>query len=307
MKPSPVLVVGSANVDYIARVPHVPAPGQTILASELSQHSGGKGANQAVAAARLGAAVTFVGCVGRDADGQALVAQLEAEGIDTRGVETVGDARTGVALVSIDDSGENSIIVAPGANFLLDPAAPQRALRAFPAELVSQVIVLTQGEVSAETVENCLGEAEALGARAIVNLAPFRPMAPSLLRSCDPLILNEDEAGALVGRAVSGPEQAQQAALGIADLCRSVVVTVGAAGAFWADAQGSGLVPAPRVDDVVDTTGAGDAFVGAVVASLARGEALVDAVGLGVRAGSFSVRSVGAQTSYARLDELETA
>lgn len=307
MKPSRVLVVGSANVDYIVRVPRFPTPGQTILTSELSQHSGGKGANQAVAAARLGAEVSFVGCVGDDPDGRALLAQLEAEGIDTRGVECVTRARTGLAIVSIDDAGQNSIIVAPGANFLLHPDAPQKALRALSSPLLSRVIVVTQGEISAETVENCLREAEAHGARAVLNLAPFRPMAESQLRSCDPLILNEDEAGALVGRRVSGVGDAQRAALEIKALCRSVVVTIGADGAFWADAHENGLIPAPRVEDVVDTTGAGDAFVGAVVASLAQGEALRDAVRLGVLAGSYSVRGIGAQTSYARLGELRVS
>ena len=291
----PIIVVGSANQDYIVQMQAPPAVGETILASGLRKQPGGKGANQAVAAARLGGQVVFVGCVGDDADGALLLRELRAEGVDTSEVEVVGREPTGLALVSVFKNGENSIIVIPGANFALPSARVSRVVKRVGA---AGAVVVVQGEVAPDNIRAALTSAASVRARAILNLAPFMPLGRELLGLCDPLVVNETEAGAMVGWAVRGPGDAAQAAIELREVVRSVVITIGADGAFWADKDHVGYVPAPLVEHVVDTTGAGDAFVGVLAARLAAGASLGDAVEVGVRAGSFAVTRLGAQSSY---------
>lgn len=297
-----VIVVGSANQDYIVRVPAPPVVGETILAHSLRRQPGGKGANQAVAAARVGGRVVFVGCVGDDADGALLLSGLRAEGVDTSEVEVVGHQPTGLALVSVFDNGENSITVVPGANLALPVERVSRAVERLGA---AGAVVVVQGEVLPEIIRAALVAADSVAARAVLNLAPFTRLGRDVLAACDPLVVNEVEAGAMVGWDVRGLTAAARAAGELAGVARSVVVTVGADGACWADADGAGHVPAPLVEVVVDTTGAGDAFVGVLAAWLASGATLGEAVEVGVRAGSFAVAGLGAQSSYPTRAEVQ--
>lgn len=299
-----VLVIGSTNLDYIVRVATPPRPGQTILAQTMIKHPGGKGANQAVAAARMGADVSFVGCIGDDDDGALLLRELRAEGVDTTAVEIAGNERTGLALVSVFDSGENSITVVPGANFTLGPARVRRVLESHDR---GRPIVVLQAEIKTDVISAAVEAADASGARVVLNLAPYTRLSPRTLAVCDPLVVNESEAAEMVGFEVDDLGSASRASAALLGSTRSTVITLGELGAVWADASGSGHVPAPWVDAVVDSTGAGDAFVGALAAELARGNGLEAATGIGVRAGTFAVGRLGAQSSYPMRSDLEPA
>ena len=300
-----VVVVGSANRDYLITVEAAPRPGETVLAKTMRQQPGGKGANQAVAAARMrGGGVAFVGCVGDDADGALLLQELRAEGVDTSETEITGWAPTGMAIVHIFADGQNAITVVPGANFEVPPAQVSAAVerRCGPGS-----VVVLQAEVRVEVIGAAVRAATAAGARTVLNLAPYTPLDPALLALCDPLVVNEQEAASMLGRPVAGSLEALDAALDLGRAARSAVVTAGAHGACWADRDGHGHVPAEVVEHVVDTTGAGDAFVGALASQLADGAALSVAVRTGVRAGSFSVTRPGAQSSYPVAADLDTA
>lgn len=298
-RPARIVVVGSANQDYIVGVAAPPGPGETVMATSLLTQPGGKGANQAVAAARLRGDVSLVACVGDDADGARLIRELRSEGVDTTEVEIISRGRTGLALVSVWASGENSITVVPGTNFSLTAERVGRAVSRIAGDLVGAgAIVVAQAEVLPEIIHAAVLAATDAGARMILNLAPFQPLPATLLAGCDPLVLNEAEASGLLGWSVRGAEAAGRAVEELRARTRSVVVTVGAEGACWADARGAGRVAAPAGAEVVDTTGAGDAFVGALAARLAAGETLEEAVRTGVLAGTFAVSSPGAQSSY---------
>jgi ribokinase len=296
-QPARIIVVGSANQDYIVRVSAPPAPGETVLAKGLLLQPGGKGANQAVAAARLRGNVSFVASVGDDADGALLLRELRSEGVDTANVEIINRGRTGLALVSVYDSGENSITVVPGTNFSLTAERVQHAVAALAGQ-ADEAIMVAQGEVLPGIIEASIRSARQSGARVVLNLAPFREIAAELLKECDPLVVNEAEASALVGWEVRDVQTAAKAVAELRARTRSIVVTIGPFGAYWADQDAEGHVPTPEGAEVVDTTGAGDAFVGGLASHLARGASLRDAVQLGVLAGTFAVRMPGAQSSY---------
>jgi len=298
-----IAVVGSANQDYILRVASPPALGETVLAASMLTQPGGKGANQAVAAARMGGSVSFIGAVGNDTDGASLLHGLDAEGVDTTNVQVVNRGRTGLALVSVFDTGDNSITVVPGTNFAVSTKRVSRAIQRIARE-AENILMVVQGELRPQVLEAAVRATAKVRGRCIVNLAPYQPIATDLLALCDPLILNQSEASSLVGWAVDDVRAAARAAGQIARAVKSVVVTIGAEGAYWADAGGAGHVAAPVVTDVVDTLGAGDALVGALAAELARGSRLKRAVEVGVLAGSFAVRRAGAQSSYAARGEL---
>jgi ribokinase len=299
---SRIIVVGSANQDYLVRVPRAPGPGETTLATGMTKQPGGKGANQAVAAARLGGDVHFVGAVGRDDDGARILRALQTEGASVDDVRIIDQQPTGLALITVEEGGENSIVVVSGANATV---TAERAGAAVDRLAGAGAIVVVQGELSRDVLASAVRAAARRGARSIVNLAPFAEVDDDVLAAADPLVVNESEAGELLGSPV--PDAAAvTAALGrLLEHAASVVVTLGGEGAVWAVRDGaSGHVPARKVDDVVDTTGAGDAFVGAMAASLATGSSLEEAVRLGARAGSFAIGGVGAQTSYARSADL---
>jgi ribokinase len=296
-----VVVVGSLNRDYVCTVERLPSTGETVLGSELALHDGGKGGNQAVAAALVGAVTgadcALVGAVGDDADGEALLAGLRSAGVDTGTVSALPDVRTGAALITVDGSGANTIVVAPGANHRLEEETVTAALLPL---LGAGVVVVLQGELTAALTEAALRQAAQAGARVVLNLAPARPMPDDLLASCDPLVVNESEAAALSGAdSGDGADQVVSAALHLGARARSVVVTAGSQGAVVAVDGTTTVVPAPATE-VVDSTGAGDAFTGALAVGLAHGHGLLTAVRWGVAVASYSVGHAGAQGSYPR-------
>jgi ribokinase len=294
-----VFVVGSVNADLVVEVPRRPGPGETVSGTDLATLPGGKGANQAVAAARLGGRVAMLGRVGRDSAGEVVAAALSRAGVDTAEVEALADVPTGVALITLTPDGENSIVVSPGANGRLEPGDVDAA-----RERLARAAVLTlQLEIPMETVVRAVAVGAEVGSRIVLNLAPPRRLPDAVLRNLDPLVVNEHEAAALLG-AVS-PGSGEAVARRLCDLGpRSSVVTLGAAGAAFAGSGASGVARAPRVP-TVDTTGAGDAFVGALSLALARGHDLQAACRYGVGAGSWAVQRKGAQTSFPDADQLE--
>ena len=298
---APIVVVGSANQDYIYRLAAPPGVGETVLASSLLKQPGGKGANQAVAAARLHGDVTFVACVGDDDDGASLIRELRSEGVDTSDVELIHQGRTGLALVAVYDNGDNAITVIPGSNFSL---TSRRVAASITRVAAPGAVMLVQAELQPEIIATAIRTAAGAGVRSVLNLAPYQPLPPDLLALCDPLVVNESEASSLVGWAVHDPGTAAAAAEQLRGATRSVVITLGAAGAYHVGGGSAGHVPAPVASRVVDTTGAGDAFVGALATVLASGSTFRRAVEVGVLAGTFAVGSPGAQSSYPTLQDL---
>jgi ribokinase len=289
-----IIVVGSINMDLVARVPHLPAPGETVLGHALVRHHGGKGANQAVAAARLGATVSFVGAVGDDAFGGELLAGLQAEGVDVRGVGRVPGA-SGCALISVADGGENAIAVLPGAN-------AQVALPAPGVFAGDHGWLLLQLEVPLPTVTAWARAAAAAGWRVMLNAAPMAPLPDALLATVDTLVVNQGELASLVGGAAGAEALAAVARRGP----KRVVVTLGAAGCrAW---EAGRVVDVPgRAVEVIDSTGAGDSFVGALAAALDAGLPLDTALQRAVVAGALSCTAPGARGGMPRSDRLAWA
>ncbi len=288
---SDVFVLGSINQDFVLKVERRPSPGETVTNAELSTGSGGKGANQAAAAARLGASVAMLGCVGDDEFGGPLVDALGEKGIDTSLIERAEGVATGAAFITVTPDGENAITVAPGANRILTPEDVDAAADA----IGEAAVVVAQMEIPPETVLRAVEVASESGTRALVNLAPTFDVPRELLERLDPLIVNEHEAAFLLDRKVEGVEAALSAAPELLSLGpKSAVITVGEAGAVFAQGDDTDHLPAPKVE-VVDTTGAGDAFVGALAARLARETSLAEAVAYAVRAGAAAVTKAGAQ------------
>jgi ribokinase len=297
-----VFVMGSINQDFVLKVERRPNPGETVTNAELSTHNGGKGANQAAAAALLGASITILGRVGDDEFGEPLVRSLEDKGIDTSLVERASDASTGAAFITVTPDGENAITVAPGANRSLTPEDVEAAADA----IGNSRVLVAQMEIPVGTVLRAVEVAAERGTRALVNLAPVLEVPRGLLEVLDPLVVNEHEAGFLLGSKVEGVEGALSAAPKLLSLGpRSAVVTVGEDGAILAEDESVRHLPAPRVE-VVDTTGAGDAFVGALATRLARGATLEDAVGYAVRAGAAAVTREGAQGALPTPEVVES-
>lgn len=296
-----VFVVGSINQDFLLKVEHRPNPGETVTNAELSLHNGGKGANQAAAAALLGASVAMLGRVGYDDLGRPLVEALEEKGIDTSLIDSVENESTGTAFITLTPDGENAITVAPGANRKVMPKDVQDASEAIG---VAGILVV-QMEVSVETVIQAVDEAEKVGTPALVNLAPPMELPKETLRKLDPLVVNEHEAAFLLGEKMEGVNETLSAAPKLLSLGpRSVVVTLGSEGVVYADSEETEHLSSPEVD-VVDTTGAGDAFVGALAAKLSKGASLREAVSYAVRAGAAAVMKEGAQGALPTPETVE--
>ena len=298
---SDILVVGSANVDLVVEVPHLPRLGETVLGSRLAVHDGGKGANQAVAAARAGGSVTLVCAVGRDAHGARLRAALAGAGVSTAHVHEV-DETTGTALICVDDAGQNSIAVVPGANGRLGPDRVEAAA----ADLPEAATLLLQLEVPLETVAAAARLGAARGLRVVLNPAPAMSLDSALLSQIDVLTPNESEAELLTGHPVIGVEGAAAAA---ENLLRggptAVVVTLGADGAFVATRNGKRVHVPGFSAMVTDTTAAGDIFNGALVVALSEGGDIEDAVRFACAAAAISVTREGAQRSAPNRAEIE--
>ena len=296
-----VFVVGSINQDFVLSVERRPTPGETVTDARLATHNGGKGANQAAAAALLGAGVTFLGRVGDDGFGEPLVRALAEKGVDTNLVEEVPDSSTGTAFITVTPDGENAITVAPGANRRLTVEDVDAAS----GTIGEAKVLVVQMEIPPEVVRRAVEVASANETRVLVNLAPPFEVPQALLEKLDPLVLNEHEAAFLLGESVEGVDGALSAASELSDLGpRSVVVTVGEEGAVFANGASAEHLTAPRVE-VVDTTGAGDAFVGALAARLADDAPLEDAVAYAVRAGAAAVTKEGAQGALPTPDVVE--
>jgi ribokinase len=297
-----VIVVGSVNVDLVVRSARLPAPGETITGGTFEQHPGGKGGNQAVAAARLGASVRFLGAVGADSFGLEAQAALVKAGVDTSGLLTDPRAATGIALILVDGGGENVISVASGANAAFEAESLEREL----ARLGSLAgdIVLVSNELAPATVVAALRAARAAGARTIFNPAPADGIEAPWLEFVDILTPNRGELGMLAGGDSGADLVAAARSLAVLE---AVIVTLGAEGAFVVPRDGPEWpVPAVAVQ-AVDTTGAGDAFNGALAASLAAGSSLPDAVRRAVAAGGLATTRVGAREGMPTTDELEAA
>lgn len=295
-----VLVIGSANMDFTVAVPRLPAEGETVTGGSFYVSHGGKGANQAVAARRLGGDVRFVGCVGQDPQGDQVVEQLAAEGIPTDGVIRT-EAVTGVALIMVDREGRNQIAVASGANLELLPDLAKMHASLMPwAEAL-----LLQLEIPVPSVQWALATAREHGVLSILNPAPAQPLPDTLLSLVDCLTPNSNEAEILTGIAVKGPDSASQAAQHLlARGVRRVIVTLGAQGALCCDGKSAIHFPAFPVD-AVDTTGAGDAFNGALAVGLAVGGTWEEALPLANAAAALACTKRGAQTSFPRRANVE--
>jgi ribokinase len=296
-----VLVVGSANVDFTVAAPRLPAVGETVTGGTLLVNHGGKGANQAVAARRLGAEVRFVACVGDDSSGRDIRAALAAEGIGVEGVIVTREAATGTALIVVDREGRNQIVVAPGANWRLT----LEHVRSRADDFAWAQVVVCQLETALETLAWTLEEARRRGVVTILNPAPVRDGLPDIWRLVDYLTPNEGEAGRLTGTAVRDLREAAAAARALrARGVGTAIVTLGAQGVLAGTAQGEIHSPALPVS-VVDTTAAGDAFNGALAAALGGGDRLESALRFANAAAALACTRRGAQPSLPARAEVD--
>jgi ribokinase len=295
----PVLVIGSLNMDLVARCRRLPAKSQTVFGEDFFTAAGGKGANQAIAAVRLGAEVAMAGCVGADEFGRALTTGLRHAGIGTDNVVPV-DRPTGTALITIDAEGSNTIVVIPGANAACDTALVERALA--PAD--DPGILLLQNEIPPEATARAIRVAHASGWFIILNPAPARPLAKDLLPLIDVIAPNETEAAAITELDISGRVDALIAARHLVSRgVRSALITLGGDGAIYCDPARCLHCPAVAVQ-AIDTTAAGDAYIGSLGAALAEGRGLPEALGFAAAASALSVTRLGAQPSLAWRAEL---
>ena len=299
--PKKVCVLGSINLDIVASVKNLPLPGETVIARNLAQFPGGKGSNQAVAAARLGADTLMIGATGNDEPGARMRAFLQERGVSTALVKVDAEHPTGQALINVSERGENAIVIATGANSALLPSDISTE------ELSSCGVFLAQLETPVETVKAFFSYASAQHGTTILNAAPAEPEGAALFPLVDVLIVNELELTAFAGL----PEPPQQPAA-VVHAARqlmsrdgqTVIVTLGANGVVVVDDEQHSLIPS-RPANVVDTTGAGDCFCGVFAAALAAKPALNEAVELAVTAASISVERAGAATSIPTRAEIE--
>lgn len=293
---SHIIVVGSLNMDLVAHAPHHPQPGETILGGDFATFPGGKGANQAVAAARLGAHVKMVGRVGGDSFGEALLQTLARDGVDTTHIRRVPESPTGVALIVVDATGQNTIVVAGGANAMLTAEDVSAAESAF----AGSAVLLLQLESPLPAVVRAIDLAKKHGSKVILNPAPAQMLEAALLAQVDYLIPNQTELALLAG--VDSVESAANRLRSIG--VRNVIVTLGGDGVFAANDEGETRLAAHRVK-IVDTTAAGDAFVGGFAVALAEGRSFREALAWGNAAGALAVTRAGAQPSLPKRGEVE--
>ena len=294
-----IVVVGSLNADLVVSTPHFPRPGETIQGEDLATIAGGKGANQAVAAARLGASVTMIGCVGADSFGSTLIENLKKNNVDVRHVRRDGSAATGTAIIIVDGNGENSIVLSPGANGRIGSDEVQ------PAAFVGAKLLLLQLEIPLETVLHAARIAKHKKVGVILNPAPACDLPDELLKMADYVVPNETELARLTGREVKDRESLEEAARSLVSRgAKNVIVTLGEKGALIANRSGRKYVESYRVKPV-DTTGAGDAFIGGMAAALLRGKSLKDAVQYACACGALATTKFGAQPSLPTTQEVK--
>lgn len=299
-----IVVVGSSNIDMVVKTDRIPGAGETLLGGDFVMVPGGKGANQAVCAAKLGADVKLVARVGEDVFGDTSLHNFESVGIDTRFVVRDAGYPSGVALITVDERGRNAIVVAPGANYALSPNDVENARDA----IAEADAVVLQLEIPAETVEYTVELARSLGTPVVLNPAPIRPMSGDILSKVDVLTPNEYEAAGLLGRmgesVEDDPEGAAQKLISMGARC--VVITLGEKGAYIAGENVSEYIE-PKKVSAVDTTAAGDAFTGALACGLAEGMELPEAARFATRVAALSVTKMGAQPSMPSRIEVDSA
>lgn len=288
-------------MDLVVRCRHLPRPGETILADDAREVPGGKGANQAVAAARFGAQVSIIGRVGSDGFAKSLLENLQAEKIDTHAVQTTADSPSGLAIVFVDSAGENSITVVPGANGQVTPADVER----FAGVIHAADVLLVQLEIPVDAVLAGIQLARKSGTRVILDPAPAPNSVPAGLLDVDALCPNESEASAILGRTIDSIDSARAAAGDLQRLgAKNAIITLGSKGAVVCDERGK-IQHVPSVEvAAVDTTAAGDAFAGALGLFLAYESSMVDAVRTACLAGALAASRAGAQASMPTRDEL---
>jgi len=296
-----VVVVGSSNVDLLMKMPRLPKVGETVTDCVFAQVFGGKGANQAVGAARAGGDVVFVSCVGDDAYGGQVIDSLRGDGIDTRFVSREPGVASGTALIMVGGEGENYLAVAPGANYRLTPAHVDRAREAIDAA----AIVISQCEILPATLDHVIAIGAELGKPVMLNLAPARKIADASLARLAYLSVNETEAEFLTGLKVATERDVETAAEALlAKGPKTVVLTLGARGAYVAADGVRALVPGFTVE-AVDTTAAGDVHCGALAVALVGGRPLLEAVRFANAAAALSVTKLGAQPSAPKREDIE--
>jgi ribokinase len=299
MKPK-IIVIGSSNTDMVLKVPHIPAPGETIMGTDFLTIPGGKGANQAVAAARAGAEVTFIACVSDDAFGKQAVENYKNEGIDTSFIKVQPGIHSGMALINVADDGENSISVAPGANSYLFP----EDVHGFEYAFDGVKVVLAQLEIPMETVEAAAEIAHQKGIPFILNPAPGATIPQTLLNRVTIITPNETEAAIITSRNDLSEKNIPEMANDIFDKGgTTVILTLGSKGVYLKTFDFEGTISGYKVK-AVDTTAAGDVFNGVLAAALAEGMDLKEAVDFAQRAAAISVTRMGAQPSAPNLHEI---
>ncbi len=300
MKPS-IVVVGSTNTDMVIKAAHIPEPGETILGGTFFMFQGGKGANQAVAAKRLGGDVTFIAKTGNDIFGERSVQLFKEEGIHTGHMATDPANPSGVALITVDDNAENCIVVASGANATLSPDDLEPAL-----DIIKQAnIILMQLEIPLDTVSYVASIATANGCKVILNPAPACALPDALLKNISIITPNKKEAEMLSGIKITDMESTVIAARTLREKgVATVIITLGPQGAFISNTDMEVLIAAPVVK-AVDTTAAGDVFNGALAVALSEGRSLADAVTFGCKAAAVSVTRLGAQSAAPHRHEVE--
>jgi ribokinase len=295
-----ILVIGSSNTDMVIKTPRFPQPGETIIGGEFFMFPGGKGANQAVAAARLAGNVTFLCKVGGDIFGRQAVEGFIRENINTHFILTDEKAASGVALITVNAQGENQIVVASGANGTLTPPEIEQAHGAYEAAS----FVLLQLETPPQTVEMAIVKGAAMGKKVILNPAPAHPLSAAIYQYLFLITPNETEAALLTGVEVSGLASASKAATLLLEKgVQNVIITLGAEGAFFKNREHEMLLQPPKVK-AVDTTAAGDVFNGAITVALAEGQDWSSAIDFACRAAAISVTRMGAQASTPYRDEI---
>lgn len=295
-----ILVLGSLNMDLVTRVKVTPKVGETTIGNGFSEIPGGKGANQAVAIGRLGGQVSMLGRVGDDSFGADLIKALNESHVDSADVKTVQGVATGTALIMVNDDGDNSIVVIPGANFELQPEDISRE------DFQSSQYLLAQLETPLETIEKAFSMAKEAGLKTVLNPAPAQQLSPSLIANVDLLIPNETEFEILTGHTPETEEGLAAGTKALFDLgVKALIITLGKSGALYLDSEGERVHVSGYVVEAVDTTAAGDSFIGGLLTALSKGSDIRSAMEFAMKVGAVTVTKHGAQSSLPTLDEIE--
>ena len=298
-----IVVVGSANMDLVVRVARLPAPGETLMGEHFEAIPGGKGANQAIAAARLGARVAMVACVGDDGFGGTLRSGLQSDGIATDHVHQISDRASGIAVITVAADGANSIVVTAGANADLQP----KHIDAASDLIANAAMLICQFETPLTSVSRAIDIAVKHNTPVLLNPAPAQPLPVGMHTGVAYLIVNETEAELLTEIPVADVDGARRAAASLRKMgSRTVLVTLGSKGVYWSGPEGEGELAAPKVK-AVDSTAAGDTFAGGFAAALVRGASIKDAIAFGQSAAAISVTRHGAQSSIPTRAEVDSA